>query len=217
MRVPTALLAPALLALALLGLSGCFNGLNSSTPPPQVYLLRPVPAAEAGAAARVPAAGGPVSGGVRVTLPQALAGLGTDRIAVLRPGARLDHYRAARWAGTAPEMLQALVLQALRATGRYAWVEADSGPFAAEYLLSLELRDFEAAYRDDGPPSVHVAIDGVFGWRADRKATVSFTAESRVKAEADRMPAVIAAFQRATGEALAQMTGSVASAGAATP
>jgi hypothetical protein len=39
---------------------------------------------------------------------------------------------------------------------------------------------------------------------------VSFTAESRVRAEADRMQAVVAAFGQATGEVLSQLAANAA-------
>ncbi len=218
-RAPTMRKLIALLPPALLLLGGCFSGLDRRTPPPQVYLLRPTLITDGAgpAPASAPASAQPLPGGVRVPVPQALAGLGTDGIAVLRSGQRLDYFRGVRWAGTAPEMLQTLALDALRATRRYAWVETDRAPFPAEYLLSLELRDFEAEYADAGPPTVHVAIDGIFGRRGDRRVILSFTAESRVTAEADRMQAVIAAFQRATGDVLRQLTDRLASAGAAAP
>ena len=183
---------------ALLPLAGCSGGLKSNLPAAQIYLLQPgVAPAAAGAV--------PVAGTVQVMLPQASPGLATERIVVLRSGERLDYYSGARWAAAAPAMLQLLVIDALRASNRFAMVESDGGPFAADYVLSMELRHFEADYTATGPPLVHVALDASLGRRGRRDIIVNCSADSQVKAEADRMQAVVAAFQQATGEALAQL------------
>jgi cholesterol transport system auxiliary component len=188
------------LALTLLLLAGCSGGLKSNLPPTQVYVLRPAAAPAAG-----PAAAAPSVGTVQVMLPQATAGLASDSIVVLRSGERLDYYSGARWAAAAPGMLQMLVIDALRASNGFAMVESDAGPFPSEYVLSLELRHFEAEYTGTGPPTVHVALVATLGRRGNREIIVSFSADSQVKADADRMQAVVAAFEQATGEALSQL------------
>jgi cholesterol transport system auxiliary component len=188
---------------ALLLLAGCSGGLKSNLPPAQIYLLRPGSAPAAAATA-------PAVGTVQVMLPQASAGLSGDSIVVLRSGERLDHYSAARWAAAAPGMLQLLVIDALRASNRFAMVESDTGPFPSEYVLSLELRHFEAEYTASGPPTAHVALVATLGRRGKRDVIVSCSADSQVKAEADRMQAVVAAFEQATGEALSQLAAQIA-------
>ncbi|MFI4868081.1 MAG: ABC-type transport auxiliary lipoprotein family protein [Steroidobacterales bacterium] len=193
----------------LLLLAGCSGGLKSNLPPAQVYVLQPTIAA--------PAAPARSSGTVQVMLPLAAPGLAGDGIVVLHPGQRLDYYSAARWAAAAPIVLQTLAIEALRASNRFAMVESDAGPFAAEYVLSLELRHFEAEYRDSGPPTVHVSLIATLGRRGTRDAVVSFTADSEVRAEADRMQAVVAAFERATADALSQLAANAALPAAAQP
>jgi cholesterol transport system auxiliary component len=191
------------MASAWLLLAGCSGGLKSNLPAAQIYLLRPGIAPAAAAAA-------PGLGNLQVMLPQASAGLATDRIVLLRSGARLDYYGGARWATTAPAMLQMLVIDALRASNRFAMVESDTGPFPAEYVLSMELRHFEADYTTTGPPMVHVALDASLGRRGKRDIIVSCSADSQVKAGADRMQAVVAAFEQASGEALSQLAARIA-------
>jgi cholesterol transport system auxiliary component len=198
----------AAMTLTLLMLAGCSGGLKSNLPRAQVYVLRPTLAA---------AAATPAVGTVQVTLPQAAAGLATDSIVVLRSGERLDYYSAARWAGAAPSMLQTLAIDALRGSNKFAMVESDAGPFPSEYVLSLELRHFEAEYTGTGPPTVHVALVCTLGKRGNRDVIVSFTAESQVKADADRMQAVVTAFEQATGNALSQMAANTSLPSAAQP
>jgi cholesterol transport system auxiliary component len=199
-------MAPAMMVvtavMVLPALTACFSGLNSKLPAQQRYVLQP-------AVATPPAAAAARTGSVEVLRPSAAAGLGGDGIAVLRPGARLDYYSNARWAGDAPSTLQALVIESLRNADRFATVESDSGPFASQYILGLELEHFEAQYRGDGPPSIELTLVCSLGRRSDRTVIVSFTAHSSVQADADRMQAVIAAFEQATAQALAQVTANI--------
>jgi cholesterol transport system auxiliary component len=199
-------------ALTLLLLAGCSGGLKSNLPIAQAYVLRPTWSAPS---ASLPPA--PGAGTVQVTLPLAAAGLATDSIVVLRPGERLDYYGAARWAGAVPAMLQTLAIDALRASNRFSMVESDAGPFASDYVLSLELHHFEAEYTGAGPPTVHVALVCTLGRRGNRDVMVSFGAESKVTADADRMQSVVAAFERATGDALSQVAANVSVPGPVKP
>jgi cholesterol transport system auxiliary component len=205
-------LAAAITGLLLL-LAGCSTGFKSNVPLAQVYVLRPT----ATATATTTASATPGLGTVQVMPPQAAAGLATDSIIVLRPGERLDFYSAVHWAAPAPGMLQILAIDALRAANRFAMVESDAGPFPSDYVLSLELRHFEAEYAGTGPPTVHVALVCTLGRRGTRELIVSFTAESQVTAQADRMQAVVAAFEQATGEALSQLAARTSPAPAALP
>lgn len=183
-------------------LAGCSGLFKSNVPVSQVYVLRPTWVA---ASPATPAPGS----SLQVTLPLAAAGLASDSIVVLRSGERLDYYSAARWASAAPGMLQTLAIEALRGTNKFAMVESDAGPFASEYVLSLELTHFEAEYTGAGPPTVHVALVCTLGKRSNRDVMVSFTADSRVTAADDRMQPVVAAFERAAGDALSQLAAGV--------
>jgi len=198
-------------------LSACI-GLHSNQPVQQQYLLSlpSAPAAAApGAAPAAPAAPGAASAPsaaadtLQVLAPVAAPGLATDGIAVLRPGQRLDYYTGARWAVPAPMMLQTLAIQSLRRQGHFSLVEAEGGPFAARYLLNVELTHFEADYGGNGgtasAPTVRVSLVCTLGERVGRSVVTTLTINSSVEAVADRMSAVIAAFQQATGAALTRM------------
>jgi cholesterol transport system auxiliary component len=191
----------------LIALPGCVSGLNSKIPAQQSYVLQaaPVPTQAASLSGERPSAAS-----VEVLRPSAAPGLEREGIAVMRAGRRLDFYTDARWAARAPEMLQALVIDSLRSAGRFAAVQSDTEPFAAQYVLSLELQHFEALYDNPGPPTIRVALVGTLGRSGDRVAIASFTAHSEIQADADRMQAVIAAFDLATGQALAQLAANVA-------
>jgi len=193
-------LLPVLMALTVL--PACFSGLNSKAPLQQRYVLRP---------ALPPARPGPPDLGATVEVLRATGapGLAGEGIAVLRPGARLDFYSNARWAADAPAAQQSLVIESLRGAGRFATVESESAPFAARFVLSLELEHFEAVYGPEGPPTIQVALFCSLGRRSDRNMIVSFLASSSVPAQADRMQAVMAAFEQATSEALSQIAANI--------
>jgi len=193
---------PFLLA-TLLCLPACISGLNSQLPPEQRYTL---PVAYADAAASWPE---PPASSIQVLRPRAAPGLAGPRIAVLRPGARFDYYAGARWIDDTPAMVQAALIDALRTFGNFATVESDSGPFAAQYLLSCDIRQFQAAYSQAGadPPTVTVDLDCTVGRRSDRSAGGHVSGHGTARAGADRMEAVVEAFGVAASAALRTVAG----------
>jgi ABC-type uncharacterized transport system auxiliary subunit len=182
-------------SLALL-LAGC-SGLRSNAPADQVYLLQPVLPAAATATA--------VAGGLRVMLPAVAPGLDTQRIALVHPDGRLDYYAASRWPADLSDVLQPLLIDALRAGGQFRAVQSDSTPFNAEYLLQVEVRQFGIEYDAAGKPVERVALVCLLGRANDRAAVRSFTIEQRAPAAANRMAAVMTALNEAFGKALAEL------------
>lgn len=183
-------------------LTGCFSGLNSKAPPEQRYLLRSEIATVAGA--------GQPAGTVQVLRPTASPGLLGSRIAVMRPGARIDYYANARWVEETPVLLQSQIIDALRTGGRFATVESDTEPFAAQYLLSVDIANFQAQYTDTGSPTIFVTINCTLGRRTDRSVIVSFAAQGSARASADHLQAVVAAFTTATSQAMQEIAGKIA-------
>lgn len=196
----------ATLIVLALALAAC-SGLRSKEAPVQTYVL------QAGAAAlRVESAnGGEMPGDTTETLavarPLAASGLDSERIAVLRADGRLDAVAASRWAGDLPDVLQTVLIDAQRASGRWRAVFADTAPFSAQLLLQIEVRQFQVEYGAGGTPVAHVALDGALGRRSQREVLRTLHAESRVPAKEERMNAVVAAFNEALADALMQVRG----------
>ncbi len=183
-------------AALLTAVAGCANALlGPEIEPPETYRLA-VPAVDATAAARLPLA-------LTVARPRAPQSLDTDRIAVVQPGLRFEHYSGLRWSESAPQMLQSLLAGTLQASGRYDAVLSAPSRVAADLLLDVELRHFEAVYADRGvAPVVHVQmqltlVDGRSGRRL-----ASHLASGQSAAASDRRGEVMAAFERATSESL---------------
>jgi cholesterol transport system auxiliary component len=188
---------PALAAILAVA-AGCGGVFESDLPSSQAYVLRLPPRA-----ATTPVAA-PV-GSVLLQRPESGPGLDSDRIAVLRSDRRFDVYAASRWAAPAPDLVSAVIVDGLRATGAFAAVFDDSAPFAPQYDLRVTLRRFEADYTaGDSPPSVYVTLDCTIARHRDRVLLGTFTAQGAARASEDRLSAVVGAFEaamvQATGE-----------------
>jgi cholesterol transport system auxiliary component len=184
---------------ALLTAGGC-AGFHSRERAVQVYTLDPRPADS-----KTEAAGGAPS--LLVLRPQAAPGLDTDHIALRRSAQSLDYYAASRWPAPLPEFLQSLAIEALRASGKFRTVQPDRATFAADQVLQIEIRRFQAEYSAEGAPVVHVQLLATLGQRNDRSVLGSVSAESSAAASENRMQAVVAAFQTATAAALSDLAG----------
>jgi ABC-type uncharacterized transport system auxiliary subunit len=188
------------------------SGLRSSTPPTQTYLLQPQPRSgtvvteSASVGASVPAAAdtAPVAS-LTVVLPVVAPGLDSERISLVHSDGRLDSFAGSRWPDALPVVLHPLIVDALRAGGRYRIVQSDATPFNADYLLQIEVRQFAIEYDAADNPVAKVALVCTLGKRADRTAVRSFTTSNTVAAAVNRMTAVVTAFNQALAEALQQV------------
>ncbi len=180
-----------------LPLAGCLST-GSKAPAADIYTLT--------APATAPASAAPAPTAVLSVLrPETAAGLHSERIALLQAGHRLDYFAASRWSGPLPELVQTLAMEALEGGGRFRSVQTDTVPFAADYVLQLQIRHFEADYSGAGPPVAHVAIDATLGRSSDRAIVQTLTAESSVPAAGDRMLNIINAFEQASSTVLQQL------------
>ena len=198
------------LPLLCLWLAGCSGLFQSKAKPEQTYYLR-APAARtapAGAPAATTTAAIPAS--VRVIRPAAGPGLDTSRIMLVQADHRMNFYSGSRWPATTPEVIEALAVQTLRASGAWASVGGSGSPFPSDYLLQVYVQRFEADYSEGaGAPVVHVVLECVVGRREGREVLATFTAAGSAAAAANRLGEVVMAFEQATGvalEALSQQT-----------
>ena len=192
-------------------LTSCGGLLETTLPAPQAYVLRLAPNPNAA----VPTAN---VGSVQVHRPEAGPGLDSDRIVLLRSEQRFDSYAASRWAAPAPVMVESMILQALRADGAFASVLGDNSPYSPQYDLRVTLRRFEADYSSGGGvPTVYVTLDATLGRHRDRELVANFAVQQSVRADEDRMGAVVAAFEKATSAAVHALASEAAAAAADEP
>ena len=203
-----------LLPAIMLALSGCASLFHSNAPAVQLYVLQaPADVALAGAPATAPvatpAAAGSTGPTLRVARPLPGPGLNTDRIALLRPGNRLDYYAVSRWSAPLADVVSDLELAALRADPTWSAVADERATLNADYVLQTSIDRFAAEYAQDaGPPRVRVELRCLLVRRHDGVLLGSFAATASQMAQANRMSGVIAAFaaaaDRAVSDAAAQ-------------
>jgi len=206
---------PRALPILCLCLAGCSGLFQSKAKPEQTYYLRApaarstdtnTPAGGSAAAAATPAT--PAS--LRVVRPVAGPGLESSRIMLVQADRRMNFFSGSRWPAPTPEVIEALAVQTLRASGAWASVEGSGSPFPSDYLLHLHVQRFEAEYAEEAnAPVVHVVLDAMVGRRAGREVVATFTVSGTAAAAANRLGEVVVAFEQATGtalEALSQQT-----------
>jgi cholesterol transport system auxiliary component len=184
-------------------LSGCSGLFHSTTPPAQTYYLRAPITSTAAPPAATPA-GASVS--LRVEPPIAGPGLDTARILLVQADHRMNFYAASRWPAPAPQLIEALVVETLRASGTWSSVQDATSAFPAQYLLQITMRRFDADYSGGALPEVHVVFDCTLGRREGHEVIASFVVQGTASAAADRMGDVVTAFEQATGAALTSLS-----------
>lgn len=187
------ILVTALLVAA--GVSGC-SGFTREAPVPVTYRL----------AAPIVAAGDELPFELSLPLPVATPGLSGERIAAVYPDRRLDYYAGARWGADLPVVVQSLLVDALRNSGRLRAVQGEASPFTVTHVLQVEVLRFEATYAGKSPPTVHVALAATLGRRQGRAVVASFSTSAAVPATADRLGAITAAFEQAFGQAATELS-----------
>lgn len=183
-----------LLAMSL-ALAGCTGSLlGSSAPAPETYRL---------AGASLPDRGERLPLAIAVARPGAAPALDTDRVAVVQSDSRFDYFAGLRWSEPAPQMLQQQLVRALAADGRFEAVVGAPSRVPADLLLDVELRRFEAVYAaDGGAPVVRVELQVSLVDPRKARRLASFVVAESAPAAANRRAAVVAAFDRATAEAV---------------
>jgi cholesterol transport system auxiliary component len=192
------------LSVALVGCSGLFH---SNARPEQIYFLRATPIRE-----EAPS-GGPVKASVRLSRPLAAPGLQSTQIVLVQPDRRMSFYAASRWPAPTADLLETLAIEKLRGSGLWQSVGDSTSVFPTDYVLQMTVRRFEADYTaepdrggDAAAPVVHVVLDCMLGKREGREVIATFLAEGSAPAAANKLSAVVAAFEAAVNTALDSMS-----------
>jgi cholesterol transport system auxiliary component len=178
-----------------LSVSACTGSLlQTKTPTPTVYVLAAAPSN--GAAAT------PSNVDLAISQPTAAPGLDTDRIAVLKETHHLDYYREAQWGAALPQVAQALVVGSLQNQKLFRSVTSEQARVTANYLLDLEIRDFQAEYANESStPTVRITLVGSLIRIKDRKLVAVLTATAALPVADNRLGAVIETFESAGRQA----------------
>lgn len=184
-------------ALSLVWLcTGCSTAslFDSETPTPTNYILVPLPPA----AAATPSRASTVD--VAIARPDVSPGLDTRRIAVLR-GRQLDYYRGTEWGSNVTEVVQTLLVSSLDDQHVFRSVTSEQTRVSSEYLLDVEVRDFQAEYPGATDiPQVRVTMITRLIRVDDREMIATINSSALRSATDNRMSEVAAAFEAASHE-----------------
>lgn len=186
------------LALAF-GIAACSGLLNSDQPAERVYWLEALVVQQAVVAdASLPSLAVSVA---------AVPGLDTDRLLILGPGARLNHYVAARWPDNIPEVLESLLRTTVESTGRYSRVTAGSTSRSTDWALELEVRELYTLV--NASENVRMMLSGYVSCRASDHA---IELQATVGIDDNRLSQIVAAYQYALREVSRQLVTQLAEA-----
>jgi cholesterol transport system auxiliary component len=173
---------------------GCTGLVPGSRPPPRIFRLTPK--------STFPADLPRVDWQMIVEAPVANAGLDTTRVALMRGPHEIEYYARSSWVDTAPLMVQTLIIESFENSGKIVSVGRESLGLRADYLLKLELREFQAEYREGPLPRAHVAISAKLVKLPARQIVAAQTFEGFETASADAVEEVVNAMDLALGRVL---------------
>lgn len=188
-----------LMGAASLPLAGCnVSGLIGPPPASQIYLLHP---------AALPALDGPkVAWGLSIAEPRAPGILDTDRIAIRRSADTEDYYANAVWQDSLPDIVEGVLVSGFEESGRIDQIARDTEGVRTDYVLKVDIRNFEARYdQPNGAPTAVVTFEANLIDGASRRLVAHRTAHVEETASANTIPAAVEALNRALGGAVADV------------
>lgn len=193
-----------LMSVGVVMLCGC-TLLGRAEPESVSYVLRAAPVGAAPTRAAPTATNTPSTRTLKVLAAVAAPGYDTDRILLQRADRSLDFFAASRWVATAPRMLENLAVEVWRAGGVFDTFDATAS-VPARYALRITVQRFDVE-GDAGTPArkVRVKLRGVVQNQADRSIVGDFQAEAEAQVTVERMSAIVASFEVAANDALAQL------------
>ncbi len=199
--IRTRLLAALLLLVAAPALTACgpLGALRTAAEPLQAFTLQPA-AFQPGTTA--------TGRHLFVDTPATSGAIDTDRILVKPSPVQVQYLPGARWIDTAPELVQSLLMETLQKTNAFRFVARTTAGPMPDYTLLTEIIDFQAeATRDPELPIVVRVTFSVALVREEDRAIISSRQVSATRSvpSADTF-AIVAAFDAATDEALAETT-----------
>ncbi len=180
------------------GIAACSGMFTSNQPAERVYWLEPFIVQQA-----VVSDSSQPSLAVSVS---AAPGLDTDRLLILEPGARLNHYAAARWPDNIPEVLESLLRTTLESTGRFSRLTRGPASRSMDWALELEVREL---YTLANARRVHMVLSGYVSCGASDHA-IAMQATAGI--DDDRLSEIVAAYQHALNEDSRQLVAQLAEA-----
>lgn len=186
--------ALSLAALTAVALSGCSLPDLGSGPPPDLYVLSP----KSTFPEDLPA----VDWQLVVEEPSTAKGIDTDRIAIAPTALEVKYLANSRWADRAPRMVQQLLIQSFENTKKIVSVGRQSIGLRSDFVLKVELREFQAEKTSEGGTVVRVRLNLKLVRIALGQIVASQSFESVKPANSENVPDIVQAFDDAVGAVL---------------
>jgi cholesterol transport system auxiliary component len=184
---------------ATLAIAGCAD-LIGPPPAPQIYALDP----EFTSLADAPN----VSWQLVVAQPTAPQVLDTQRIALERAPNIMDYYANAQWPDSLTALLQSLLIEAFEKSGKVSAVGRESAGLRADYVLSTEIRNFEAFYQiPDSVPKIRVILVAKILGAVSHNFVGAKQVQREAQATANDLVSITAAFRDAARMAVEDIVG----------
>ncbi len=132
------------------------------------------------------------------TTPNAI---NTDRIAIRPQALEMQYYPDVKWTDRAPALVQTLLVESFENSGKITGVGRRAIGMIGDYVLTSELREFEAI-KSDGAINVTVRLVLKLVRQSSGAIIASTTATQSVAATSDRVPDIVQAFDEALGKVL---------------
>jgi cholesterol transport system auxiliary component len=150
--------------------------------------------------------------GLAIAAPRALKSLDSERIAHRPDALELQYYAGTDWVDRAPLMLQMLMVRSFQNGSNLQVTAQDTPGPLPEFLLTSLLQDFQSETRP-GRAEAHITLIATLARTNRRQISRSRTIEARAEASGDKIEAIVAAFDQAFADAMAQLVGWVLAAG----
>lgn len=123
--------------------------------------------------------------------------LDTEKVILIKVPRTFDFFAGYEWSGTAPEMIYYTLKESFENTGFIETINYDDTSYNPDYMLRLQLRDFQAEYHDRAlskPPVVNIKIYASLIKLPMRDVLVSKTFEETKKAPENHMAEISETF-----------------------
>ncbi len=137
-----------------------------------------------------------------ITEPAAPTAINTDRMAIRPSSLQVEYIPDVKWTDRAPALVQTLMVESFENSGKIVGVGRRAIGLTGDYVLSSELREFEAVADGAGGATVVVRLVLKLVRQSSGSIIASTTAEQTVESASDKPADLVVAFDTALGKVL---------------
>ncbi|MBS0194635.1 MAG: membrane integrity-associated transporter subunit PqiC [Proteobacteria bacterium] len=155
-----------------------------------------------------------VSWQLAVARPTANDQLDSPRLAVIPTPGRIEVYKGVTWPDRVPDVVQQATIGAFEDSGKILAVGRQSGGLRNDFILQMDLRDYQAVYRTPaGSPQIEVTVSARLVDFASSRVVAARVFHQTTDATATDVHAVAQAFDTALSGVLHDVVGWTLSSG----